>query len=587
MRRRIFITLAMILCFGIVCSAGSFACTGVYVGTEVSTDGTVIIARSSDFQNVWGNHVTVTPRVEGKPGRTMPLSDDGEVQIEIPQTTYHYTATPFFASTMEKFGLMNDATASSNEYGVAMTMAVTAFANLAALEADPYIEKGLTENTAADLVICQSKTAREAVEVLLGIIDEYGSSESNIALIADQKEAWYVEMYGGHQYAAVKLPADKVCVFGNEYSLEYLSDYEDSIVSADLLTLPEEKGFAVYGKGKKADELNLFATYSGKEMNTNYCHMRTWIGHQILAPSRFHEDYDIEAMYPLCFTPDKKVSIADVCNIMRNRFEGTKYDPDKTGRIDMRVIGTDTALSVHALQVYPDLPAEMACVTWESTGPAIYGVFVPVSNAMTSISSAYGKDQPASEAGVFDSENYPYYAFKDLSTRCVGPDNYKTYGAPVKKYWHAAEKGMFAAVPKVLEGAAELHAAGKEAEASEYITGYCNAVQDHAFTDAVQLLNDVTWTESADSNTMKLMRNPETHQTLNKERVLDPMEVSLDPSEYEVVPDTGAKAGQAAGSIEDPGSKTGIPVIPVLVVLLALAVLLEAIALVRSRKKDR
>ena len=65
------------------------------------------------------------------------------------------------------------------------------------------------------------------------------------------------------------------------------------------------------------------------------------------------------------------------------------------------------------------------------------------------------------------------------------------------------------------------------------------------------------------------------------------MEVSLDPSEYEVVPDTGAKAGQDAGSIEDAGSKAGIPVIPVLVVLLALAVLLEMVALVRSRKKDR
>jgi hypothetical protein len=36
----------------------------------------------------------------------------------------------------------------------------------------------------------------------------------------------------------------------------------------------------------------------------------------------------------------------------------------------------------------------MSCVLWESSGPAIYGVFVPVSNAITSVDSAYGKNQP-------------------------------------------------------------------------------------------------------------------------------------------------------------------------------------------------
>ena len=34
----------------------SSACTGIYVGSEASDDGTVIIARSSDHSNaVWGN----------------------------------------------------------------------------------------------------------------------------------------------------------------------------------------------------------------------------------------------------------------------------------------------------------------------------------------------------------------------------------------------------------------------------------------------------------------------------------------------------------------------------------------------------
>ena len=545
----------------------AMACTGIYVGSEVSDDGTVMIARSSDNQAVWGNHVTVTERVENEPGRTMPVDMECKVMAELPDTTYKYTATPFFESTMSANNVPNDATACTNEYGVAMTMAVTAFANAKALKADPLIESGLTENTATDLVVCQSKTAREAAEVLTSLIDKYGSSEGNIALIADQNEAWYVEMYTGHQYAAVKLPADAVSVFGNEYSIEYLSEYEDSIVSKDLESLPKKAGFAVYGE---KNELNLFETYSGHEVTTEYCHMRTWIGHQVLAPSQYGGDYNEETLYPLCFKPDKKVSLADVCALLRNRFEGTQYDPDETGRIDMRVIGTDTAMSVHVLQVYKDLPAEMSALTWESTGPAIYGVFVPVSNAATSISSAYGKDQPAKDAGVFDADNYPYYAFKELTTLCVDRDKYKTYGKPVRDYWNDAEKGMFKVMPEVLSKASELK--GK-AEAAEYITAYCNDMQTQAFEDARHLVNDVMWTESKNSNTMKLGRNPETGEVLDKERVLPPMEVSLDPSVYGQVPDVSKAPAAAEENSSVPFTARLILGIVILAMFIALALI--------------
>ena len=602
---RIAIT-AAILCISLVCSTSiALACTGIYVGSEASEDGTVIVARSSDNQAVWGNHVTVVPRTN-ETGREMQVDMEGKVFADLQPKTYKYTATPFMDSTMADAGVPNDATACTNEYGVAITMAVTAFANKAALKADPLIEEGLTENTAADLVICQSYSARNAVRVLLSLIDQYGSSECNIALIADQKEAWYVEMYTGHQYAAVKLPADQVSAFGNEFTMEYLSDYEESIVSEELLTLPEKNGFAVYGKD---NELNLFDTYSGESLTESYCHMRTWIGHQVLAPSVFGDDYDAKARYPLCFKPDAPVSLADVCGLLRNRYEGTKYDPDKTGRIDMRVIGTDTAMSVHALQVYPDVPARMACVTWESVGPAIYGVFVPISNAVNSISEAYGNNQPASEAGVFDAENYPYYAFKELSTLCVGPSNYQTYGEPVRDYWAKAEQGMFAGMPQALAKASQQ----RDIKAiSAYLTDYCNTMQNQAFSDAKALVNDVMWTQSENSNTMKLGRNPETHEILDTERVLPPMEVDLDASVYAEVPDaatldgssagasksdasagsdtaSGSDAADASGSSASAGAAAGKPVppfvLPVLIAILILSILLEAIALIRARKR--
>ena len=509
-------------------AAGASACTAVYVGRAVSADGSVLLAKSNDHQDVWANYITVTERVENVPGRTMPVDSGSTVFAELPATTFRYTATPWMDSAMALNGLPRDATVCTNEYGVAMVMSITAFSNRAALEADPLVKTGLTEVTAVDLVTCQSATAREGVQTLAALLDRYGSSEVNIAMIADQKEAWYIEMYNGHQYAAVRLPEDKVCVFGNEFNLEYLSDYAESICSSNLESLAKEGGFAVYGTGGHEGEMNLLATYSGEETVTDYSHMRTWIGHSLLAPSNA-STYDKAALYPLCFAPDRKVSLEDVMELIRNRFEGTEYSPDFTGRTDMRVIGTDTALSVHIAQIYPELPAEMACLTWECTGPAVYGVFVPVSNAALSVSEAYGRNQPAEAAMEFDTALYPYYRIKELNTLCVEKNSCPIYGVPVRAYWHEAEAAMREGMSEVLKTAAAM--TDREA-AARYITDYCNAVQEQAFEDAGKLLNDVRWYMSKNSNTMKNGRNPETHEVMDELKPIDPLVIRLDPAVY-------------------------------------------------------
>ena len=86
-----------------------------------------------------------------------------------------------------------------------------------------------------------------------------------------------------------KLPTDAVCAFGNEFSLEYLSDYEECITSPQLESLAKERGFAVYGR---ENELNLLATYAGEEVVTDYSRRRTWIAHRLLAPSAYG-DYEM------------------------------------------------------------------------------------------------------------------------------------------------------------------------------------------------------------------------------------------------------------------------------------------------------
>ena len=556
--RRVLTTITLSAILICVNTLSTYACTAVYVGSDASDDGTTIIGKSNDYQANWGNYVTITERVENKEGRTMPVDNDKTVFASLPATTYRYTSTPWFDSTTKQNDLGQDATVCTNEYGVAMIMSITSFSNAAALDADPLIEHGLSEFTAVDLVTCQSKTAKEAVEVLLSLIDEYGSSEVNIALIADQKEAWYVEMYNGHQYAAVKLPSDMVAAFGNEFSLEYVEDYEEYILSDKLESLAKDNNFAVYDENGR---LNLLKTYSGEEVITNYSHMRTWIGHQLLSSSVEYNTYDKEAIYPLMFKADNKVSLIDAFELLRNRFEGSEYSPDETGRTDMRVIGTDTALSVHVVQIYNNLPADYSCITWESTGPAVYGVFVPISNGATSISLPYSLNQSEDQIGVFDTNNYPYYRFKELNTLGIDSSAYKVYGLPVREYWHSAELNMASTLSDVLSKATNMD----DASAKEYITNYCNLVQQQAFDDAGTLLNDVVWYMSQNSNTMKNGRNPETGEANDEVKELTPLKVTLDASKYNTIPEYEAK--------QDTSSNASIYIISGIAVVVAVCII--------------
>ena len=65
----------------LLCSMqASAACTAVYVGQDISDDGSIIFARSNDLRGVLGDHITVSPRVENTPGRFVPVDFNGTLK---------------------------------------------------------------------------------------------------------------------------------------------------------------------------------------------------------------------------------------------------------------------------------------------------------------------------------------------------------------------------------------------------------------------------------------------------------------------------------------------------------------------------
>ena len=150
-RATLFLIPFTVLAFLLFLPVRSSACTGVYVGAEASSDGTILLGKSNDTQGVYPNHVIVEESI-GKADiavRLMPIDNAESVLAVVPETTYRYTCTPYMDYSIDRLDCGRDATVAANEKGVSMLISITAFTNQAALQADPLIDNGLTELTAA------------------------------------------------------------------------------------------------------------------------------------------------------------------------------------------------------------------------------------------------------------------------------------------------------------------------------------------------------------------------------------------------------------------------------------------------------
>ena len=120
-------------------SVGSaLACTGVYVGKDVSADGSIIIGRCEDIGAVYDKLQTYVPASD-EADRTM--DDINGFSYPLPAHTYGYTQMEDHPDAGD--GLY--AAVCVNEKGVAITGTVTAYGCDAWGEADPFVEDGLRE----------------------------------------------------------------------------------------------------------------------------------------------------------------------------------------------------------------------------------------------------------------------------------------------------------------------------------------------------------------------------------------------------------------------------------------------------------
>lgn len=308
----IFITLAL----GIGGYITADACTNLIAGKKATTDGSVMITYAADSHGLYGD-LSHTPRAKHAPGEMRKVVDwDSNKPLgEIPQP----------AETYNVVGNMN-------EYQVAIGETTWGgHEELLDTTGNSIIDYG----SLIQIALERSKTAREAIQVMTDLVKEYGyASEGESFSIADKDEAWVLEMIGkgaekGAVWIAVRIPDEAISGHANEPRIRKvdLTDKENVLYSPDVISFARERGY-FNGKGEDFSFADAYAVHDAATRRG--CDARVWSYFRRFQPEADQYfawcNYDSNEPMPLYIIPERKVSLKEMQESMRDHFEGTPFE---------------------------------------------------------------------------------------------------------------------------------------------------------------------------------------------------------------------------------------------------------------------
>lgn len=202
------------------------------------------------------------------------------------------------------------------------------------------------------ITLQRAKTAREAIETIVALANEYGYPSSGESFsIADTKEAWVMDLVGkgtgnkGIVWVARRIPDGYICAHANQARITTFpqDDPENCLFSEDVISFAREKGWY---EGEDKD-FNFRDAYNPLDFSgARGCDARAWSAFNILCDGQFtYMDaegnevttpadeylnyvmgYDLNGEMPLFVKPSRKITMKDVADVMRDHFEGTPMD---------------------------------------------------------------------------------------------------------------------------------------------------------------------------------------------------------------------------------------------------------------------
>ena len=429
------------------------ACTTILVGKNASYDGSTIVARNEDSPN--GQFEPKKMQVvhpEDQPKTyTSVLS---HVTFELPDNPMRYSSVP---DALSGHGIW--AAAGFNTANVGMSATETITSNERVLGADPLVEYvpakgvegeegyvpaipgGLGEEDFVTVVLPYVRTAREGVQRLGALLEQYGTYEMNGIAFSDEDEIWWLETIGGHHWIAKRVPDDAYVTMPNQLGIDYfdLLDAEgeqvehmaspdlrqwmaenhlnltntsrlepedildEEFFDDDLDDMDEEEADAY--EEYMADLMDLIADVregmlSGEIFNPReafgshsdsdhvYNTPRAWYMQRCFNP---HDGWDGEDAafgpedddIPWSRVPERKVTIEDIKYVLSSHYQGTEYDcygskGTPATRGAYRPIGINRNSQLAVLQLRPYAQPAYRAVQWMAFGSNSFNALVPL-----------------------------------------------------------------------------------------------------------------------------------------------------------------------------------------------------------------
>ena len=391
-------------------------CTTIIIGQEQTADGSMIVARSEDWDAMEAKNYEIFEATDNGPREF--VAKDSPFRCELPEKALGYSA-------LSPYNLHGHwGSAGFNTAGVGMSATESIFSNDEVLKHDPLVENGVAENSVFNITLPYVHTAREGVERLGMLIEKYGIAEGFGIGFVDSKEIWYLETACGHRWLACRMPKDQYFVTGNQSRFRTYdpNDKENYLASADLIEFAEKHGLYNPAQG----DFDFHEVYARDiKLDTTYNYPRVWGLQQFFSPEIKNDV--TKNTFPVFAKAAHKVTLTELRTAFRFHYDNTEHDPylNSNPKEPYRPVSIFRTTQTHLLQVRPELPQAIGCVNYVAMGMADLGVFLPLYQGITSYPEAYTKGNGES------SDDSAYWKFRKIMV--LGMTNYNKYAPVIKE----------------------------------------------------------------------------------------------------------------------------------------------------------
>ena len=507
----------------LLASSGAFACSNLIVGKKASLDGSVMVSYNADDYGMFG-HLCHYPAGTHPKGTMRQIYDwdSGVYHGEIEEAPVTYNV----------IGNINEFQLSIGEttYGGREEM----------VDSTGILDYG----SLIYVTLQRAKTAREAISVMTSLVEKYGyNSEGETFSICDPNEAWIMEMQGtgagskGVVWVAMRIPDDAICAHANQSRIGKfnMKDKKNVLYSKNVISYARKMGW-FNGKDSEFSWKNTYAfpDFSGRR----FCDARVWSFFNHYAddfdrylPWALGKDKDAEDM-PLWIVPNRKLSVADVENGMRDHYEGTALALDTTsiggGIYEMPYRPTPLTFTVDGKQYFNErpistqqtaftfvsqlrswLPREIGGVLWFGNDDANMVAYTPVYCGNTVQPACY--NTKGADAVTFSSDNAFWLC--NMVSNMVYP-RYSQLFPELKAVRDSLETSYFANQTSIEKQAADLYQTDKAA-ALKLLNNYSNTKADemlaswkHLATRIIVKYNDMAVKKEKDGKLLQSVTRP-------------------------------------------------------------------------------